>query len=68
VDLSWKGGKAASAVFRPAAGATWRVRPPQGQKIARIQSSAGAVALQAQADGTVQVRLARGVEYRVTFA
>jgi len=32
------------------------------------QFGAGAVALQAQADGTVQVRLARGTEYRVTFA
>jgi alpha-L-fucosidase 2 len=67
VDLSWKNGKAVSAVFRPAVDAVWRVRPPKGQKIARIRSGSGAAAFKAQADGSVEVRLACGTEYRVTF-
>ena len=67
VDLSWKGGKAVSAAFRPAVDGTWRVRPPKGQKIAAIRSRSGAAALKAQADGSVEVKLARGSEFRVTF-
>jgi alpha-L-fucosidase 2 len=67
VDLSWKGGKAVSAVFRPAVDGTWRVRPPRGQKIAAIRSRTAAAALKAQADGSVEVKLARGTEFRVTF-
>jgi alpha-L-fucosidase 2 len=67
VDLSWQGGKAVSAVFRPAVDATWRVRPPRGQKISAIRSRTGAATLKAQADGSVEVRLARGTEFRVTF-
>ncbi len=39
VDLSWKGGKAVSAVFRPAVDSTWRVRAPQGQKMLSIWST-----------------------------
>ena len=68
VDLSWKGGKAISAVFRPAADATWRVRPPRGQKISAIRSRSGAAALKPQLDGSVEVRLSRGAEFRVTLA
>ena len=67
VDLSWKGGQAVSAVFRPAVDATWRVRPPRGQKIAGIRSKTGAAALKPQTDESVEVTLARGTEYRVTF-
>jgi alpha-L-fucosidase 2 len=67
LDLNWKSGKAVSAVFRPAATATWRVRPPRGQKIAAIRSKTGAVALKPQTDGSFEVTLARGTEYRATF-
>ena len=68
VDLSWKAGKAVSTVLRPAGDGTWRVRPPKGQKIAAVRSQSGAVALQPQADGSVEVKLTRGAQYRVTFA
>ena len=68
VDLSWKAGKIVSAVFRPAVDGTWRVRPPKGQNISAIRSRSGAAALNAQPDGSVEVRLARGSEFRVTFA
>jgi hypothetical protein len=67
LDLSWKGGKAVSAVFRPAETATWRVRPPRGQKIAGIRSPTAAAALKPRTDGSVEVTLARGTEYRATF-
>src|ERR1035437_8900537 len=68
VDLSWKGGKAVAAVFRPQVDATWRGRPPKGQKIAAIRMKNGAAKFKAQADGSVEVMLARGTEYRLTFS
>jgi hypothetical protein len=48
--------------------ATWRVRPPKGQKIAAIRMKNGAAKFKPQADGSVEVMLARGTEYRVTFS
>jgi hypothetical protein len=48
--------------------ATWRVRPPKGQKIAAIRMKNGAAKFKAQADGSVEVMLARGTEYRLTFS
>src|ERR1039457_4200687 len=67
VDLSWKGGKAVSAVFRPAVDGTWRVLPPRGQKIAGIRSCTGAAPFKAQTDGSVEVKLTHGTEFRVVF-
>ena len=67
VDLSWKGGKAVSAVFRPAVDGTWRVLPPRGQKIAGIRSRTGAAPFKAQTDGSVEVKLTHGTEFRVVF-
>jgi alpha-L-fucosidase 2 len=67
IDLTWKGGRAAAAILRPSADGTWRVCPPKGQRIAAIRSRTGAAALKAQADGSVEVKLTRGAEFRVTF-
>ena len=68
LNLAWKGGKAADAVLLPAVAGTWRVRAPQGQKIASIKSGNLNVPLSAQADGNVEVRLSKGARYRVVFA
>ena len=68
VDLSWKNHKAVSTTLRPTAGGLWRLRPPAGQKVAAVRSANRAVPWKPQPDGSVEVRLAKGSSYLVTFA
>jgi alpha-L-fucosidase 2 len=68
LDLAWKNGKAVSAVLRPAVDNAWRLRAPNGQKIAAVRAGNRAIPIVAQAEGTIGTRLSKGTEYRVTFA
>jgi alpha-L-fucosidase 2 len=67
VDAEWSGGRATSARLRPAVAGEQKLRPPKGQRIASVQSRGRAVALSADADGTVRVRVEPRQEYTVTF-
>ena len=68
LDLAWKAGKAVSVTLSPMVASSWRVRAPQGQKIASIRAGNRSVPLSMQPDGNVDVHLAKGVRYKVTFA
>ncbi|HKX31316.1 MAG TPA: glycoside hydrolase family 95 protein [Blastocatellia bacterium] len=67
VDLAWYGGRALSVTLRPKVDGTWRLRPPDEQRITAVRSPKGAVPLKPQADGSVEVRMARETVFQVTF-
>ncbi|HUB00741.1 MAG TPA: glycoside hydrolase family 95 protein [Terracidiphilus sp.] len=64
VGIRWEDGKATLATLRPEFAGDYRVRAPEGQKIASV----GAAAVHAETDGSLSVRLAAGRSYRVRFA
>ncbi len=66
VDASWKDGKAVTGALRPGVTGEFKIRPPQGQRIAKIQS-AGKTVPATESDGVWQVRLAPHQEYKITF-
>jgi alpha-L-fucosidase 2 len=68
IDLSWAGGKAQKCSIRPDFAGEYRLRAPQGQRIAAIKSGAKSVTLTPQADGSHQVQLEAGRSYRLSFA
>ncbi len=65
-DVSWKNNKAVSAALRPAVAGDFKLRPPHGQRIAKVQTGGHAVAAM-EADGIWKVRLEPGKEYAITF-
>jgi alpha-L-fucosidase 2 len=66
VDAAWKGGRAVSAALRPVVAGDVKLRPPHGQRIAKIQSGAQAVKT-TESGGVWQVRLEPRKKYVVTF-
>ena len=66
VDSSWKGGKAVTGSLRPGVAGEFAIRPPHGQRIARIQSGGQAVR-SAESDGVWKVRLEPRREYTLVF-
>jgi alpha-L-fucosidase 2 len=67
VDISWLNGKAVSAMLRPGITLTTKLRPPEGQVIARISAEGGNVPLQNSQDGTIQVKMIGGQKYQISF-
>ena len=68
VDLTWKQGKAVSATLQPSVSASWRIRAPQGQKIASIRSAKGPASLRPSGDGAIEAKLAGATAWRIQFA
>lgn len=66
VDASWKGGRAVSAALRPGVAGQFKLRPPHGQRIARIQV-AGRPVPTTESDGVWSVRVQPHQEYAITF-
>jgi hypothetical protein len=66
VDATWKDGKAVSAALRPAVAGEFKLRPPQGQRIASIHS-AGRTIKASESNGDWSVRLEARKEYKITF-
>jgi alpha-L-fucosidase 2 len=66
VDASWKDGKAVTSTLRPGVAGEFKIRPPQAQRIAKIQS-AGKTVPATESNGVWQVRLAPHQEYKITF-
>ena len=66
VDANWHAGKAVTAALRPAVAGEFKLRPPHGQRIAKIQTSGHTVKV-VEADGNWQVRLKPNREYTITF-
>lgn len=68
VDLSWKTGKATRAILRPDLSGDVKLRPPRGQRIARVTQQRRDMALGASLDGVVRLKLIAGREYSLMFA
>ncbi len=66
VDSSWKGGKAVTGSLRPGVAGEFAIRPPHGQRIARIQSG-GQTVRSAESGGVWKVRLEPRREYTLVF-
>jgi alpha-L-fucosidase 2 len=66
VDASWQGGKAVSAVLRPAAAGEFRLRPPNGQRIVKVQTGRRRIPI-TEENGDWRVRLEPHKEYTITF-
>ena len=66
VDASWQGGKAVSAVLRPAAAGEFRLRPPNGQRIVKVQTGRRGIPI-TEENGDWRVRLEPHKEYTITF-
>jgi alpha-L-fucosidase 2 len=66
VDASWKGGQATSASLVPGVAGVFKIRPPHGQRIARIESS-GRTITSTVSDGVWQVHLEPHRKYTITF-
>jgi hypothetical protein len=66
VDSSWKGDKAVTGSLRPGVAGEFAIRPPHGQRIARIQSG-GQTVRSAESDGVWKVRLEPRREYTLVF-
>ena len=66
VDASWKDGRAISGALRPGVAGVFELRPPHGQRIARIQS-VGRTVPATESGGVWQVRLEPHREYEIVF-
>ncbi|MGD0668580.1 MAG: glycoside hydrolase family 95 protein [Bryobacteraceae bacterium] len=66
VDASWKGGRAVSGALRPGVAGEFQLKPPRGQRIARIQSGGRTISI-AESGGVWRVRLEPRQEYTITF-
>ena len=66
MDASWKANKALSAALRPAVAGEFKLRPPHGQRIAKVETGGHAVAI-TEVNGDWQVRLESHKEYTITF-
>ena len=67
VDMAWQNGRLASCALRPNVSAEFRLRPPQGQRVATIRGAGKAVASRAE-DGAAVVFLEAGRTYDLLFA
>lgn len=66
IDATWSDGKAVSAVLHPAVGGKFKLRPPHGQRIAKIQADGRAISAK-EVDGVWQVHLEPRKEYTIFF-
>jgi alpha-L-fucosidase 2 len=66
VDVAWKDGRATSAALRPGVAGEFKLRPPDGQRIARIQSAGRAIPC-AESEGVWTVRMEPRNEYMIEF-
>jgi alpha-L-fucosidase 2 len=66
VNASWKGGRAVTGTLRPGIAGEFKLRPPDGQRIAKIESG-GRTIKTTESDGVWQVRLKPHQEYVITF-
>ncbi|HZS07587.1 MAG TPA: glycoside hydrolase family 95 protein [Blastocatellia bacterium] len=67
VDLDWTAGKAALAILRPSVDGEHKLRPPRGQQIADVSENGRKLPVTAAEDGVVQLKMAAGKEYRISF-
>jgi alpha-L-fucosidase 2 len=68
VDLTWRNGKAVSAILRADVGGVKVLRAPQGQSIQAIRCRKQAVQLLPRIDGAVALSMQSEARYEITFA
>lgn len=66
VDASWKGNKAVSSVLRPGVAGEFKLRPPNGQRIASVRAGDRPVKA-IESGGVWQVHLEPRQKYTITF-
>ena len=65
VDLSWSGGKPATATLRPAVDGTLRLRAPSGTRIQDIRDARQTLPVEPSADSTVPITVEVGHTYTI---
>src|SRR4029453_15372977 len=66
VDITWSAGRATHAVLRSTTDSRHRLRPPSGQRVARVRSNGHDVAFETDGD-TVLLPVSAGHSYELTF-
>jgi alpha-L-fucosidase 2 len=66
VDASWQANKALSATLRPAVAGEFNLRPPHGQRIAKVETGGYAIPI-TEVNGDWRVLLEPHKEYMITF-
>jgi len=67
VSIAWSAGRATSATLRADVGGARRIRPPRGQRVARILAQGKAASWSENAEGVVTATLERGESYEIVF-
>lgn len=67
VDISWKDGRATEARLRPNTNGTFKIRPPRGHRISSVMAKGKRRAFGRASNGTIQLKLVAGDEYRLMF-
>lgn len=67
IDLRWTSGKARLAVLSPDVDGEYRLRPPRGQKITSLLGPKKNMSIPYNEDGSIQLKMTAGKEYRIGF-
>jgi alpha-L-fucosidase 2 len=67
IALEWSGGRATSGQLTAAVNGEYRIRPPQGQRIASVREGAEGIPIRDNGDETVSLSLRAGKTYTILF-
>jgi len=67
IDLTWREGRATSAVLKANIAGKHRLRPPHGQQIAEIRIGSKVISLQPDEEGTILIEVQAGKTCEVIF-
>ncbi len=65
VDIFWQDGKATRAVLFAAASRTYRIRPPEGQRVVLVTCNGSRVAWKNHDDGAISLSARQGLAYNL---
>ncbi|MEK6283910.1 MAG: glycoside hydrolase family 95 protein [Acidobacteriota bacterium] len=68
VDLEWEDGQATTALLRTDVSGEFQLRPPRGQRIARVTEQGKPRPLARITDGVVRLKMMAGKECQITFS
>jgi alpha-L-fucosidase 2 len=67
VDLTWREGRATSAMLKASIAGKHRLRPPHGQQVSEVRVGSELIPLQPDEDRTILIEVQAGKNYEVIF-